>query len=73
MNAATSSSAYDSASSRAHPPQEGAALKSIRTGRAESRALASAPSTSFLFQERGIFVLSRAGPSTAPATAYLHI
>jgi hypothetical protein len=32
MNAAISALSYDSASSRTHPPQAGAAVKSARTG-----------------------------------------
>ena len=48
MNEASSSSLYDSASSRAHPPHAGAALKSISSGFFPSFASASAPSASFL-------------------------
>jgi hypothetical protein len=48
MNDATSSFAYDSASSRAHPPQAGAALKSRRIGFLLFFASASEPSTSLL-------------------------
>jgi hypothetical protein len=47
MNEAVSSSLYDSASSRAHAPQAGAALKSINSGFFEFLASASAASASF--------------------------
>ena len=47
MKAAISSSAYDSASSRAHAPQAGAALKSISTGFFLDSASFSAASASF--------------------------
>src|SRR6185369_4944716 len=46
MNEAVSSSLYDSASSRAHPPQAGAALKSISKGFFCVLASASAASAS---------------------------
>lgn len=48
MNEAISSSLYDSASSRAQPPHEGAALKSIISGFFRSFASASAASASVL-------------------------
>jgi hypothetical protein len=47
MNDAVSSSLYDSASSRAHAPQAGAALKSISSGFFEMLASVSAASASF--------------------------
>ena len=47
MNEAVSSSLYDSASSRAQPPQAGAALKSISSGFLFVFASASAASASF--------------------------
>jgi hypothetical protein len=72
MKRETSSSAYDSASSRAHPPQAGAALKSIRSGRSEFLASESAASTSVLFHGTGICVSShrsiRVGRSTGCAS-----
>src|SRR5215217_436815 len=48
MNEAVSSSLYDSASSRAHAPQGGAALKSTSTGFFAVLASASAASASFI-------------------------
>src|SRR4249920_4142310 len=56
MKDASCGSAYDSASSRAHAPQAGAALKSTSTGLCWVLAWLSAASTS-LFQETAIFVL----------------
>ena len=47
MKKAVSSSPYDSASSRAHAPQAGAALKSTSTGFFDDFASASAASASF--------------------------
>jgi len=47
MNDAVASSLYDSASSRAHAPQAGAALKSISKGFLLVFASASAASASF--------------------------
>lgn len=47
MNAAVSSSSYDSASSRAHAPHAGAALKSTSRGFLLFLASASAASASF--------------------------
>lgn len=47
INAAVSSSSYDSASSRAHPPQAGAALKSMSRGFFCVLASVSAASASF--------------------------
>jgi hypothetical protein len=47
MKEAVSSSPYDSASSRAHAPQAGAALKSTSTGFFDDFASASAASASF--------------------------
>ena len=47
MNDAVSSSLYDSASSRAHAPQAGAALKSTSNGLFDVFASASAASASF--------------------------
>ena len=48
MKVAVSSSLYDSASSRTHAPQPGAALKSINTGRLLVFASSSAASASFI-------------------------
>lgn len=48
MKAAVTSSAYDSASSRAHAPQAGAALKSMSTGVLLVLASASAALASFI-------------------------
>jgi hypothetical protein len=45
MNFVSCESPYDSASSRTHPPQAGAALKSSRTGRCSDFALLKAAST----------------------------
>src|SRR5436309_4404344 len=55
MNFEVASSAYDSASSRTHPPHAGAALKSISNGLSCAFASASAASTS-LFQLTAIFL-----------------
>src|SRR5437762_657595 len=55
MNFEVASSAYDSASSRTHPPHSGAALKSINRGLVCAFASASAASTS-LFQLTAIFL-----------------
>ena len=56
MKDASCGSAYDSASSRAHAPQAGAALKSTSTGLCCALAWLSAASMS-LFHETAIFVL----------------
>lgn len=53
----SSESEYDSASSRAHAPHAGAALKSISTGRISALALLSVESRSW-FHSTAIFVVS---------------
>lgn len=67
MKRETSSSAYDSASSRAHPPQAGAALKSISSGRSEFLASESAASTSVLFHGTAMCISSHRGWVRLPA------
>jgi hypothetical protein len=75
MWSAISTLEYDSASSRTHPSQLGAALKSISTGLEVFALCASAPSTSLL-QSTAILTPSRLrhvfDSSYGPAVAFLY-
>jgi hypothetical protein len=62
MNLAVSSSPYDSASSRAHAPQAGAALKSMSNGSFLDLASESAASAS-LFHLTSMYLSSDAKPT----------
>ena len=67
MKLAVSGSEYDSASSRAHAPQPGAALKSTSNGLPLDFASARAASASF-FQFTNIGDLQRFGEVDAPGS-----